>query len=759
MNRLEERGEELVAVRQDGLLKQLLRIHLSPPQRSQETEVLGVSALTPAVFGAYRDLNDLRYDYPVVLLDRDAEGIAVPLSGLLDELIGVQTANDAVGERYRRDLYKLERTIKALATEAGERRLGALWRLATKRCLAEIHDAKRRDALRHNLHSARLALTQDGLVVDCDEQIGRRFFTHAWIRIHSEQGRQTRETLEDLIAELTAIIDADRMRSVRATSADALRTAMGAEHAGGINFDRLSSVLRSSKHQRPLKLSRRRRLQAVLKILEAERRRIGLSAGNGKSPRRVSPPENIAESCVGALALFNAELRRVVELFRAVRIARLEVENRYDEARHDPFFDAFNEEQLTTEELRGLPPVLVFVDNDKLDVENKAALIEILSSDLPIKVLLEFGNVPDTIPLAAGPASFGGWAASLGSMAIGLRTAHVLQTAASHLPRFAAEIADGLRYKGPALYCVYTGPADETMLVPRYLRCASAVESRAFPSFVHHPGRGPDWAQRFSLEGNPEPEEPWPIHDFSFEDANGRALSEEIAFTMVDFLAMDARFSGQYVPVRPEEWHPNMVPLGSYLGLQESESFGKVPYLFMVDEANTLHRVIVRRGLVAAARRCADLWRSLQELGGIRNSYALRLLEAERQRAIEEARDSKPAEESGTEPVAEHMPVPAAEQPSADGQSASQVAAPSNDKAYIDSELCTSCNDCTDRNTMMFAYNDAKQAYIQNVTAGTFRDLVEAAENCPVCIIHPGKPVNPDEPGIEDLIRRASVFN
>jgi hypothetical protein len=59
----------------------------------------------------------------------------------------------------------------------------------------------------------------------------------------------------------------------------------------------------------------------------------------------------------------------------------------------------------------------------------------------------------------------------------------------------------------------------------------------------------------------------------------------------------------------------------------------------------------------------------------------------------------------------------------------------------------------------MFAYDDNKQAYIADPDAGTFRQLVEAAEGCQVSIIHPGKPRNPKEPGLEDLIKRAAEFN
>ena len=58
----------------------------------------------------------------------------------------------------------------------------------------------------------------------------------------------------------------------------------------------------------------------------------------------------------------------------------------------------------------------------------------------------------------------------------------------------------------------------------------------------------------------------------------------------------------------------------------------------------------------------------------------------------------------------------------------------------------------------MFAYNDNKQAYIKDPDAGTFRELVEAAEACQVAVIHPGKPRNPDEPGLEELVERAKEF-
>jgi len=81
------------------------------------------------------------------------------------------------------------------------------------------------------------------------------------------------------------------------------------------------------------------------------------------------------------------------------------------------------------------------------------------------------------------------------------------------------------------------------------------------------------------------------------------------------------------------------------------------------------------------------------------------------------------------------------------------------DDPYIDTPLCTTCNECTNINSRMFAYNENKQATIKDPTAGTYAELVQAAEKCPVHIIHPGKPKNPDEPGLDALIERGAKFN
>ena len=81
-----------------------------------------------------------------------------------------------------------------------------------------------------------------------------------------------------------------------------------------------------------------------------------------------------------------------------------------------------------------------------------------------------------------------------------------------------------------------------------------------------------------------------------------------------------------------------------------------------------------------------------------------------------------------------------------------------SDEAYIETPRCTTCDECIQINGRMFAYDDNKQAYIADPSAGTYRELVEAAESCQVAIIHPGKPRDSNEPNLEELIKRAEPF-
>jgi hypothetical protein len=53
---------------------------------------------------------------------------------------------------------------------------------------------------------------------------------------------------------------------------------------------------------------------------------------------------------------------------------------------------------------------------------------------------------------------------------------------------------------------------------------------------------------------------------------------------------------------------------------------------------------------------------------------------------------------------------------------------------------------------------DRLEKAIVDASAGTYWQRVEAAESCQMAVIHPGKPRNPNEPGLEELLKRAEAF-
>jgi hypothetical protein len=161
--------------------------------------------------------------------------------------------------------------------------------------------------------------------------------------------------------------------------------------------------------------------------------------------------------------------------------------------------------------------------------------------------------------------------------------------------------------------------------------------------------------------------------------------------------------------------------------------------------------------MVRLARRAREQWRSLQELGGIRSSHAERRLAAERL-AWEEARRSESAAvPAAAVAAAAPAPLPSIE-PAVEAASATPAPAHDRDEAWIETARCSTCNECIRVNDRMFRYDGNQQAYLADPAAGTYAQLVAAAESCQVAIIHPGKPRDPNEPGLEELLVRAEPF-
>ena len=724
----------------DNQLRAQVVFHLTGRRGQDEAQPVTLAGLRPALMSGYRDLEALRHDFPVILASGQGES-AYSLSDSVDAALRAVATPGVSGESMRRRALKIEREVRRLAARGTRGTLLQLWDRAVAALRTDADDAFVRDAGR-----ARESLAVDGEVVHCDASLPARFVRHAWQVVQQQKARAAQARIEQLVIRLQNILRADFARSKAAFAAPMLQASFGSAHHGMFDFRTMSQLLSRGGSHGGLGDQRRRRIEGVLSVLAAQRffPAPGQARGAAGSP---GTHEFEFASTDAALDAFRTRLPEVAQLLKALQVAELEVAGDYVADRHDTIFAAFDARSVGAQDLDFFPDYLVCLES--AGAGDHGRLTEALSSGVPLKVLVQVADLVEEGTLGGGRFTFGLRASRLASAAMSLDEVFVLQSAASNLLQMRGRIERGLRHKGPALFSVYA-PADGGLL-PTYLQAAAAMQSRAFPAFTFDPAAGPDLAARFSLENNPQPEVDWPVERLRYADQDLQSVTEEVAFTFVDFAVCDPRSAGHFDVAPRAAWTEGMIPAAAWLAQPPRDPGSAVPFVLAVDDADLLCRLVVDEPLIRAAQRCREAWHRLQELGGINDSRTAQLLEREKQ-AWEEAhrRDSAAAPAPATataEPAAAAAPAPV---------EAESVRNP--DEPYIETIRCSSCNECTQINPRMFAYDGNKQAYIADLKAGTYRQLVEAAESCQLSIIHPGKPRDASEAGLEELLERAKPF-
>jgi hypothetical protein len=722
--------------------------------------------LRPALFAGYRELTQLRYDFPLLLVaGRSDKLFAQSLSGLIDAVLG-SIAQGSDGERIRKHVLRLEQEIRVLAAGGGTGPFSALWDKAAGRLAKGMDKSGADKTFQDSLRRTRAAIAIDGEVADCDAALPSRLLQHAWAAVQKQKAEGFRKDLDRLVLKLSDILKADYERSEAGRSAKHLKAAVGTGFGEAFDFDAMSRMLGKALPKDAFPESRRKRIRQLLEVLGAQQF-FPSPAGLAKKSGSANHYCFLFDSCAGALSAFRERMPKLIEFARAIAIAELEIDGQYSESKHDALFEQFGANGLDPQDLAPFPDYLVCVNAEKMQAVEHAQLMEILSSGLPIKVLLQIDDILEESRNAEGGLTAGMRSRQIANMAIGLNEVYVLQSASSNLFQFRERVLRGLSYRGPALFSVFSGASAKASGLPPYLMAAAAMESRAFPAFTYDPSAGPNWASRFFLEANSQVDLDWPIQGFAYEDEQHQRVSEDLAFTLVDFVASDRRYARHLARVPREKWNGSMIPVDESLTRERKGLPDKVPSLLMVDADNVLQKVIVDERLIREARRCREMWHSLQELGGVHNSHAEKLLAREK-KAWEERMQQEAETHAAATPAAAAAATAAAPAASAAVSASSTPATASvaaeeepqrsPDEAYIETARCSTCNECTQLNAKMFAYDANKQAYIADINAGTYAQLVEAAESCQVSIIHPGKPRNPKEPGLEELQKRAEPF-
>jgi len=333
-----------------------------------------------------------------------------------------------------------------------------------------------------------------------------------------------------------------------------------------------------------------------------------------------------------------------------------------------------------------------------------------------------------------------------------------MQSTIAHSSHMIEGFIKGLKARRPALFNIYSacqpehGIGDDMSAEQNRL----AVESRAYPIFRYDPDAGVTTEDCLELEGNPAIDDDWPTYTMTYKEA-GREREMTLPMTFADFAVTEVRFRKHFRMAPQDTWNENMVPLAEFLDLPDDEREGLFPYLWSVDRKNRLSRLLVDQAMVESSEDRRNFWTMLRALAGEgRAEVSREEVAAEvKQQVVSQIANGLMRLVGGK---ADAGAVAAAM--TATAESGAATAADGDYMApWIDTPQCTTCDECTNLNGKIFAYDDTKKAFIRDPDGGPYKDLVKAAERCTARVIHPGLPRDRSAKGIDKWIKRAEKYN
>lgn len=784
----------------------LRRFHLGDPDVGSRFEAPDVSHW-PALLNAYRHLRRFRYEYPLLLLPATSEQKEFVVS--LEEFLSRALQSFAAGENDARILKDnmawLDNWIRDYLTGREQTESAIpLVQNAASALLAQLKlTGSNLTALSDDLERliAQVPFGSDFLALNANAPF--YLLQHVTHCQRIETRRMFGARVDRGIFGLNQLLAIEQEKNA---SSDSSRAGPGAQFLDSTGF----SSMVSHRHRGTVAMSeaRLRRIKQSLKNLrkfsEMPTELLRMIVRQGSVSNLPEEKFNIIaadDPCAEAMRLYDEQASDWARIFSSLRIAELEVDNKYDAGVHDSWFQNFDAEAFSAVELLIQPSIVAVETTSHAADEYMHSFSRLLNSGKPIQILMTVsahGN-----PEQAGEDPLQGFRMELAYIGIGHREAVVNQVSTARMQSMVNGFVTALTSARPALHLVHTGFTEEQPLHP-WLLANAALESRAHPSIRFNPALLGDG--QLDFDDNPRNEDDWACGEFSYLGADEQMIETELKFTFADYCLLKPDLLNHFRRVPPGCDSADLVAVDEFLN--NSDSNGKeVPFIWSVDERGALEKLVISREMTSACKDRLGFWRNLQSMAGIHNYYVDQAIDEVRQEEqarasaeieamqvahleeLEKLRASAAEEVMGrlTEvlmgldlsdaalglagdarkpPVGDSSPgdsaVPAAEElpePEVVEDSGVDEEEISFNEPWIDSMMCTSCDDCLSINKVMFAYNQDKQAIIKDVNAGTYAQLVQAAEICPAKCVHPGKPLDPNEPGLEELIKRAEPFN
>ncbi len=770
----------------------------------------------PALLHPFRQMQKIRHDYPLFLFPpgkTEPERLSIPLADLMRDLVQEFATEADEGRILKDNLPRLERKVREemAATEAP---------VSAADAIAEAGKVIEGELKLGDENTQELA-TDLGRLIEAlpgnGELLG--LSRHAPLYLYLLAARHLATTRRAaLIREIAAlrhklhdVLLIDIAKEPERRQADAVEVSVGPAATQHVDTAELAKILGPVRGTETMDLHRRKRIEEIIEHLDRylykETFPLMRLVHHGEIPPAWETMGTdwrvVGDTPIGQTAseLFDEQADAFAKLFATMRMARLEIVDGFDPAKHEHLLKGFDWEAFSREELLALPPVVAVESAERVQDDGMINISRVQLSGRPIAVLVLMQPASNPRTSTVGDPLMG-YRLEMGYRGISYRGSFVHQCSAASPDQMMEGFRRSLQTTRASLHIVACGLTADGGAPPlgAWLHASAAIEGRAHPLFSYDPDMGDDWASRFNFEANPQAQEDWPRYQLPCHTQTGEEQTLDLAFTFADFTLMEKAFRDHYRVIPDDCESGEFVTMDRYLQLPAEDSVELVPYTWAVDTGGRLRRLAMTRRLAFVCRDRLGFWHILQEFAGLRGEHIQAAVRRERekletqfaeQRA--ELEDSHAAEietarseaagkamkglaatllqtdvsrlAASTIPSARPMAAPAG---SVDAPT--EVEAPAEAETveeddegpgdpWINSILCTTCNDCTNINSRLFVYNGSKQATIGDPSAGTFAQLVEAAEKCPSRCIHPGKPLNPDEPNLEELIKRAKPFN
>lgn len=759
-------------------------------------------SLVPALIAPYLRAGNFTNDYPIYI-SADGERCE-SLSSMVNTLYA-ECFPDNEARILKANLPRLLKHFRSYLEGKQYAPFTEAWTVVEEELKnVEVHGDKQKTYLDH-LASLSKKLPKDGLVIRFTDEAP---FNMLQVQL-KHMALQRKQMLDEIGHQVSGLKELLRMEEARKNGEQSGETPDLDFASDMIAFDKWPQMM-PEEGAEGMTQERKERIQQNIIILQ--KGHDTWSKCNGcffvtQSLFEQFPWSNLFEgsevTCVGPDEGYATTKRRFEEqmtaftLFMAAkRKAELELKGGYKEGIHDDFFTHFTWHRLTDEELRWFPPVFFIGETDGFLNINVDRFTNFLAANKPIRLIAidkRMGNPPD--PDVDWEDASHSFRRELSSLTLAFRSTHTFQGAINQPIEVYKGMKRCLRVNAPSIMH-WLIPDEHEIRLTEILKLAAAVEGRFFPFLSYDITAGKRWGSRFNISNNPQPDKNWPEHDFTYIDTSGEEVNAVLPFTYADYKAINKDKLEELWIIPQAQWTDDLMPLADYLAAPDEELIGKIPYIWLVDEENRLHRAAMPLMWVVSCQERLENWNFIQELCGVNSYHAqqakekaqqeweeakakeIATLKAKYEEEIEEVRSTAAGaamerlsnvlldlDSMVTMPTAKAMPTPKKEEaPSSEAKATVEEpekpapAAPSAEP-WLETFRCTSCNECTENYPTAFDYNEDKQAVLADVSTISYEELVMAAEECPAKCIHPGLPDNPDDPAMQPLVKRAEPFN